>query len=159
VFFKELIEQHRIDRFITHRLRFSFFIAADQIGVDLCYLLGNQTKGDFVSGIDLLLVAECDGFQSEGCFADVVHRFDLLLVTTRRSARSEPAITLNVNNSVSHHSVVDANDPLLEGYCNKVVIAPLIEARGVGRGLGVGSDLGVGVALGVALGVAVAVAV
>jgi hypothetical protein len=47
----------------------------------------------------------------------------------------------------------------LEDHRNKVVIAPLIEARGVGCGLGVGSDLGVGVALGVAVAVAVAVAV
>ncbi len=27
VFFKELVKQHRIDRFVAHRLRFSFFVA------------------------------------------------------------------------------------------------------------------------------------
>src|SRR5262245_15106380 len=50
-------------------------------------------------------------------------------------------------------------NPHRSGHCNKVVIVPLIEARGVGRSLGVGSDLGVGVSLGVEVGVAVAVAV
>src|SRR6516225_8431882 len=44
-------------------------------------------------------------------------------------------------------------NPHRSGHCNKVVIVPLIEVRGVGRGLGVG------VTLGVEMGVAVAVAV
>ena len=50
-------------------------------------------------------------------------------------------------------------NPHRSGHCNKVVIVPLIEVRGVGRSLGVGTDLGVGVTLGVEMGVAVAVAV
>ena len=77
--FQELVEQHRVHRFVAHGLGFSFFIAHDQVGIHFFNLLGNQAKLRDPLGIELFFVTEGDGFECEERFTGLVHRLDGLL--------------------------------------------------------------------------------
>ena len=87
--FDELVEQHCIHLIVVDTLWLPFRIARYQSWVHLGYFLGNQTKGGRLLGINLLLVAVGDRFESVKPFADVGHRFNVLLVTPRRTAVTE----------------------------------------------------------------------
>ena len=58
VFFKELVEQHRIHRLIADTVRLALVVASDQIGIHLFHLLGHQAELRDALGVKLLLVAE-----------------------------------------------------------------------------------------------------
>jgi hypothetical protein len=44
VFFEELIEQHRVDRFVAHSFRFAIPVQSHQVRIDFGYFLGDQSK-------------------------------------------------------------------------------------------------------------------
>ncbi len=92
--FEELVEQHRVHRFVAHTVRLALVIASDQIGVHLFHLLGNEAELRDTLGVKLLLVAEGDWFERENRFARFVNRLDRLFETLRGNDR--PEVTLGI---------------------------------------------------------------
>ena len=76
---KKLIKQHRVYLFVADAVRFSFFIAHDQIWVYFFNFLSHQPK--LLSGlrIDLLLVSKGNRFQPQERFTGFIDRFDVVL--------------------------------------------------------------------------------
>src|SRR5215831_21390156 len=89
MFFKELVEQHRVHRVVANRVRFALLIASHQIGIYLFHVLSHESEFWSTLGIDFLLVAERDRFEGEDYFACVTHRLDLLLETPRGANGTE----------------------------------------------------------------------
>ena len=48
--FEELIEQHRIDSFVSDRLRFPFAIRGHKVWIDRGHLLGDEAKAESALG-------------------------------------------------------------------------------------------------------------
>src|SRR4029077_3669910 len=90
--FKELVEQHRVHRFVVHCLNLAFGVAAHKIGIYLCHFLGHKAESQHRSGIHLLLVAEGNWFERQDRLAHFVHGFDLRLETGRGDADAKLAI-------------------------------------------------------------------
>ena|SRR5437879_6422662 len=65
MFFKELVKQHRVHRFVTYGVGFSLNITIHQIWVHLFHFLGHKAKPWNALGIKLLLVAESNRFPSD----------------------------------------------------------------------------------------------
>ena len=83
MFFEELVEQHRVHRFIAHGVGFALLVAQPP-GRDSPFplpLLPGQTAD--VLRIKLFFVAEGDWFEREDRFARLVHRFDFVLEPRR----------------------------------------------------------------------------
>ena len=89
MFFEELVQQHRVHRFVAHAVNLAFCIASHQIGVHLFHFLGNKAKPRGTLGINLVLVAEGDWFKAEERLACLVHRLNLLLEATRGGKRAD----------------------------------------------------------------------
>src|SRR5439155_20699741 len=89
-------------------------IAADQIRTDLRHILGNQTKGNLIRWIDLLLVTESDWLQREKRFASFIHWLDFIFVPPRRSKRSKLTVRRDLDAPVGHDSVIYGAD---KGIC------------------------------------------
>jgi hypothetical protein len=53
--FKELVEQHRVDRLVAHRVNLAFGIASHEIGVHFFHFLGYEAKLRDALGIKLLV--------------------------------------------------------------------------------------------------------
>ena len=51
--FKELIEQHRVHRFVTDNVRLALIVASDEIRIHLFHLPGDQAKLRDALGIRL----------------------------------------------------------------------------------------------------------
>ncbi len=108
MFLKEFIEQHRVDRFVTHRVRFSLGIASNQSGVDLFHFLGHEAKLRDALRIKLFLVMECDRLEREDRFARLIHPSDLILEACRRGC--PPELTIGVyENRRTHRSSLSHN--------------------------------------------------
>src|SRR5204862_3115783 len=60
--------------------------------------------------INLLFVAERDGFQRENCFAGLIHRFDLFLETSRGGYRAEASQVVYNNACASNWASTDASN-------------------------------------------------
>src|ERR1700732_690739 len=91
VLFEELVEQHRVDCLVAHRVDLSIRTANYQIRVHLRYLLSYQAELWDTIWIKPLLVAEDHGLQSEDGFARLVHWFDGFLESRRGGDRTELA--------------------------------------------------------------------
>src|SRR5207249_5991693 len=92
MFFEELIEQHRVHRFVAHAVGLSVGIASHQIGVDLLHFLGHESKLWDALGIKFQLVAEGDRFERENRFARLIHRLNRFLETRRGDDRAEVTV-------------------------------------------------------------------
>src|SRR2546430_2973416 len=89
MFFQELVEQHRVHRFVTDAVGLASLITSHQIGIYFFHLFGNQAKLRDASGIQLMLVMERDRSKREDCFTRLVHRLDVVLVACRGCGRAE----------------------------------------------------------------------
>ena len=56
--FQELVQQHRIHRFVAHSVRLALIVASYQSGVDLFHLFSHEAKLRDAIGVKLVLVAE-----------------------------------------------------------------------------------------------------
>jgi hypothetical protein len=105
VLFEKLIEQHRVHRFITHGVDPAILITHDEIGIHLGYFLSNQAELRCICLI--ALVVESHWLKREHGFAGLIHWFDLLLKSPRRTHRAQLAVgvyndTYGVGNSRCH---------------------------------------------------------
>src|SRR5947209_20390465 len=89
MFFEELVQQHRVYRFVAHGVNFSIGIASDEVRVHLCDFLGYQTELRDILRINLGFVAERHWSQRKDRFAGFVHRLDLVFETRRRGNGSK----------------------------------------------------------------------
>ena len=92
MFFEELIEQHRVHRFVAHAVGLPLLVTSHQIGVHLLHLLGHEAELRDALGVKLVLVAESDRLEREDRFARFVHGFDRFLEPGRRSDGAEMTI-------------------------------------------------------------------
>ena len=70
--FQELIEQHRVHRFVAHGVDLSLRVTSHQSGVHLGHLLSHEAKLRDALGVKLVLVTESHRFQREDCFARLI---------------------------------------------------------------------------------------
>jgi len=97
VLFEELVEEHRVHLVVTHAVGFSFFVAYHQVTIYLLHFFSYEPALRCAFWVNLLLVAESDGFKREERFARFVHRFDRLLKTLGGSRRAELIVRCNQN--------------------------------------------------------------
>ena len=81
MFLDELIEQHRVHRFVANAINFSMIITRDQVRIYLRHFLGDQAKLRDRVLINLRLVMKGNRLQRENRFTRFVHRFDLVFET------------------------------------------------------------------------------
>ena len=81
VLFEELVEQHRVHRFVADSVDLAAFIADHQVRINLGDFLGDQTKFRPVRLISF--VVEGHGLKREEGFAGLVHRFNVLFESAR----------------------------------------------------------------------------
>src|SRR2546428_212271 len=89
MFFKKLIEQHRVHRVVAYGVDLAVLVADYQVRIYLSYVLSNQPKLRSVCGG--ALVVKCHWLQRKNSFAGLVHRFNLLLKSARGTGRAELA--------------------------------------------------------------------
>jgi hypothetical protein len=93
---EELIEQHRVDLLISNRLRLTLVIAPHQIGIYFGHFLRDQTKGNRLRLVILLVVAKADRLKLIDRFAGCVQWLNVMLVSAGRDVCSaESAIAVN----------------------------------------------------------------
>src|SRR5579885_3234731 len=85
--FEKLVEQHRVDRFVTHAVRLAFLVADDQVGIDLLHFLGNQLK--LRHSVRIALVVERHRPQRQNRFTAFAHVGNVLLKPSRGRDRAE----------------------------------------------------------------------
>src|SRR6185312_7732265 len=89
MFFQKFIEQHRVDRLIVNGDDFALLVARHQIRIYCCHVLGDKAKITRARRINLSLVAEADRFKREKRFAGLIHRFNVILVASRRDLEAK----------------------------------------------------------------------
>src|SRR5262245_18656551 len=95
--FEELVAQHRVHGFIAHCVNLAFGITNHEIVVHFLDLFSHQAKLPTSIGINLLLVAEGDRFESENRLASLFHRLDFGLKVLRRGYHAELAAAVYKN--------------------------------------------------------------
>src|SRR6266513_4289188 len=95
MFFQELVQQHRVHRFVAHGVDFAFGIASHQIRIDLFYVLSHKAKLRNAIGIKLVLVPKRYRFQRENRFARLAHGFDRVLETHRGGYGAEMTVGIH----------------------------------------------------------------
>jgi hypothetical protein len=79
MFLEELIEQHRVHLIVAHAARFSLFVASHQLGINLFYVLSDESEPERTRRFDLRLVSKAHGLELVNYFAGFLHRLDLVL--------------------------------------------------------------------------------
>src|SRR5437667_872383 len=92
---EELVEQHRVHRFVAHGINLAIGIARDQIGIYLFYFLGYQPKLRDTSRVKLFLVAKRDRFEREDNFTGLIHRLDLVFEPLRGDDGAEMTVGID----------------------------------------------------------------
>src|SRR6266446_1481602 len=106
---EELVEQHRVHRFIADCVTLAVLVASHQIRVNLFHFLSHEAELRNAIGVKLLLVMEGDRFEREDRFASLVHRFNRFLETSRRCGRAQMTAGINNHADASRHR--DATNP------------------------------------------------
>ena len=89
VLFKELVEQHRVDRIVAHGQRLAVGISDHQVGIYLGNVFRNQTKLRRVFGFFgvCVFVVKRDRFERDDGFAGLIQRFNVFLKAARGVTR------------------------------------------------------------------------
>src|SRR5579885_2116909 len=80
VFLEKLVEQHGIDRFVTHAVRLALLVADNQVGIHLLHFLGNQPK--LRHSVRVVLVVKRHRPQRQNRFTAFAHVGNVLLKST-----------------------------------------------------------------------------
>jgi hypothetical protein len=65
MFFEELVQQHRVHRFVAHGVGFALFVASHESGVHLFHLFSHEAELRDALGVKLRLVMEDDRLKRE----------------------------------------------------------------------------------------------
>ena len=95
--FEELVEQHRVYRFVAHGVELSFFIPHHQVRIDLFYFFGHKTELRDALRINLLLVTEGDWLKREDRFAGL--SIGLISSLNRREDVAVPSLPFELMNT------------------------------------------------------------
>src|SRR5947208_16324345 len=95
--FEKLIEQHRVDRFVPHCLRFAITVRSYKVWIDLRHFLGDQPKRERARGINLLPITKAHRPEREDRLAGLGYRPDLVLVAAGGGKRPDLVIGIDVN--------------------------------------------------------------
>ena len=87
MFFKELVEQHRVHRIVSDGVKLTFCIPNHQVRVYFCNFLGNQTELRCPSLVTL--VVEGNRLKRQDGFTSVSHHGNVVLESHRRAGRAE----------------------------------------------------------------------
>src|SRR6266700_3415639 len=137
VFFKKLIEQHRVHRVVAYGVDLAVLVADYQVRIYLSYVLSNQPKLRSVCGG--ALVVKCHWLQRKNSFAGPVHRFNVLLKSARGTGRAELAGGVDQHwycVAVSRCHPANVADKAAVAYvrtCDVVADADNVIRRGDGR--------------------------
>ena len=93
--FEKLIEQHRVDLLVSNRFGLSCWIATHQVRMHFGHFLRDQSKGNRLRSIVLLVVAKADRLKLIDRFAGCVHGLNVMFVSARRDVgASESAVAV-----------------------------------------------------------------
>src|SRR6476620_47699 len=87
VLFKKLVEQHRVDLLVANGFGLSFGIATYQVRMHFGHVLRDQSKGNRLRSIVLLVVAEANRLESIDRFARCAYGLNVMFVSARRDVR------------------------------------------------------------------------
>src|SRR5439155_2232030 len=93
--FEELVEQHRVHRFVADRVRLALVVTSHQIGINLFHFLSHKAKLPNPLGIQVMFIMERYRSQREKGFARLVHRLDRVLETLRGDNCAEVTIGID----------------------------------------------------------------
>jgi hypothetical protein len=110
VLFEELVEQHRVHRFVPDGISLSVAIASDQIGVDLFHILSHKAELWSGIGINLFRVMEGNRLERQDRFARFADRSDIVLETLRGGYRAEASIAVYNNACACDWASTDASN-------------------------------------------------
>ena len=82
---EKLVEQHCVHRLVTHSVKLALGIAGYQIRINFLHFLGYEPKLRRSFRVNLFFITEGDWSQCEDYFAGIVHWFDRIFETRRRS--------------------------------------------------------------------------
>src|SRR6266480_1962028 len=108
---EKLVQQHRVHRFVAHRIRLPVAVAGHGIGVYFFDFLGHKAKLSDAFGIKRFLVAKGNGFECEDRFARLSHRLDLVFEMLRRDYRDK--ITIGSYATPTPSGAVDPKMPAI----------------------------------------------
>jgi hypothetical protein len=94
--------EHRIHRVVANYVRFAL-IAGHEIGIHLFRVLSHKAKLRDAFGVKFVLVVKGHRFESEDCFARLVHRLDLLLETRRGRGDAEVTTVIYEDRYAGRH--------------------------------------------------------
>src|SRR5262249_59862564 len=83
VFFKELVEQHRVHLVVSDTVGFPFFVAHYQIGIYFFYFFSDKSELRCSGWINLLFVSKDDRLKLKKPFTGSLHWLDLLFKSLR----------------------------------------------------------------------------
>jgi hypothetical protein len=104
VLFQKLVEQHRVDLVVAHRVDFAFTVADDQVGIHLFHILGHQPKLRHALRVNLLLIMEGNGLEREERFAGLVHRLNVIFEPPGRNNGAQLTRSINDDGGCSGRS-------------------------------------------------------
>jgi len=111
VLLQELVEQHRVHRFVADSVRLALPVTSHEIGIHLFHILSHEAELRDALGVNFLLVMEGDWFKREDRFARFVHRLHRLLETRRGNYRAELTVgTYNYPYAVRNGRSTNAGD-------------------------------------------------
>src|SRR2546423_15130012 len=90
--FEKLVEQHRVHRFVAHRVGLALFVASHQGWIDLFHVLSHKTELREAFGIKIVLVPEGHRLQGEDGLACFIHRLDCFLKAGRGCGRAKMTV-------------------------------------------------------------------
>ena len=108
--FEELVEQHRVHRVVAHGVDLSLVVTSYQIGVHLCYLLGDESELRRPIRVKFFLIMKGDRFEREDRFTRLVHRLDRVLETLRGGCRAKLTSGVYLNRYACNSCSADAGD-------------------------------------------------
>src|SRR6266705_800546 len=101
---EELVQQHRVHRFVADRVGLPLAVSSHQVRVDLFHLLGHKAELRDAVRVKLVLVTEGYRFERENRFARLVHRFDCILESLRGNDSAELTLRVDNNTDASRYS-------------------------------------------------------
>ncbi len=82
--FEKFVEQHRVDLLIADRFGLAVCIASHQIGIHLGHFLSDQSKGERLRRVVLLVIAEADRLERVEHFTGFLHRLNIVFIPAGR---------------------------------------------------------------------------
>ncbi len=108
--FQELVEQHRVHRFVADGVGFSLLVTSHKIGIHLFHLLSHKAELRDAFRIHVRFVLEGHRAECQQYVACVAHRLNVLLETLRGRCHAKLTAAIYNNGRARNGCPTDAGD-------------------------------------------------